>query len=179
MGASTQSGSSVVVPLEQGSVRRLRVSEYHRMVEAGILGEDERVELIQGVLVEMSPQHRAHARVIEWLTRHLNRSLGDEYAVLPQLPLTLGEFSEPEPDVSVVPAHRPSAATEHPKEAYLVVEVSRGWIVNLDERVLEVYRDPERTAARYRQRLDLGPAESVVALAVTGLSLRVADLLGE
>ena len=170
------------------------------MVDAGILGEDERVELIQGVLVEMSPQHRAHARVIEWLTRHLNRSLGDEYAVLPQLPLTLGEFSEPEPDVSVVPARRASADTEHPKEAYLVVEVSRGslkadrqvkgamyasagipeyWIVNLDERVLEVYRDPERTAGRYRQRLDLGPAESVEALAVAGLSVRVADLLGE
>ena len=74
------------------------------MIEAGILGEDERVELIDGVLVAMTPQGRLHAFVIQELNRLLVRALADEYKVLTQLPLTLGGGSEPEPDIAVVRA---------------------------------------------------------------------------
>jgi Uma2 family endonuclease len=92
------------------------------MIEAGILREDERVQLIDGMLVAMTPQGRPHAFVIQELNRLLVRALGDDFKVLTQLPLTLGGNSEPEPDLAVVRAHyRPQAH----RAALLVIEVGR------------------------------------------------------
>ena len=71
-------------------LRPISVDEYHRMIDAGILDEDEKVQLIDGVLVEMTPQGRPHAFVIQELNRLLVRALGDDFKVLTQLPLTLG-----------------------------------------------------------------------------------------
>ena len=85
------------------------------MVAAGIFDEDERVELLEGVIVAMTPQSAPHARRIQWLTRFLVRTLGDEYAVRPQLPLTLGERNEPEPDLAVVRADATSE-DRHPAD---------------------------------------------------------------
>ncbi len=104
--------------------RRITLDEYHRMAEAGILGEDEHVELIDGMLVAMTPQGRAHARVIQRLTRLLVRALGDDLEVLPQLPLTLPDDSEPEPDLAVVRAEDAQSGEHHPRTALLVVEVA-------------------------------------------------------
>ena len=73
------------------------------MIKAGILGENEHVELLEGESVEMSPQGVWHARAIARLTRWFNRALGEEYVVRPQLPLTLRN-SEPEPDLAIVRA---------------------------------------------------------------------------
>lgn len=104
--------------------RRITLDEYHRIVEAGILGEDEHVELIDGMLVAMTPQGRAHARVIQRLTRLLVRTLGDDLEVLPQLPLTLPDDSEPEPDLAVVRAEDAQSGEHHPRTALLVIEVA-------------------------------------------------------
>src|SRR3972149_11671243 len=84
--------------------RRITVDEYHRMIEARILAEDEHVQLVSGTLVAMTPQGRPHARVIQRLTRLLVRALGDDVEILTQLPLTPLDDSEPEPDVAVVRA---------------------------------------------------------------------------
>src|SRR4249920_3473703 len=81
--------------------RRFTLAEYHRMIEAGILGEDEHLELLEGDIVQMSPQDKPHARAMGKLNRWFARSLGDEYVVRPQLPRTLSD-SEPEPDLAVV-----------------------------------------------------------------------------
>src|SRR5690242_19068453 len=82
--------------------RRFLTREYHQLIEAGVLGEDDHVELLEGVIVSMTPQRRRHARVISTLNAWLVPALGGDYRVRVQLPLTLSESSEPEPDVAVV-----------------------------------------------------------------------------
>jgi Uma2 family endonuclease len=178
--------------------RRITVDEYHRMIDAGILHEDEHVELIDGFLVGMTPQKSPHAYALQELTHRLVRALGDAFAVRPQLPLTLGEKSEPEPDIAVVPTSR-EWARAHPTTALLVVEISRGslrydrlvkarlyarhgiseyWVVNLADRRIEVHRDPDSTAQSYRTTFSAGPGEPVTPSSIPGVTVDLADLLG-
>jgi Uma2 family endonuclease len=177
--------------------RRITLDEYHRMVEAGILGEDEHVELVDGVLVAMAPQGRAHARVIQRLTRLLVRTLGDDLEVLPQLPLTLPDDSEPEPDLAVVRAEDAQSGEHHPRTALLVIEVAgdslrfdRGskaalyaragipeyWIVNLAESTVEVHREADSEAGAYRSNTIVPAGRDLAAASVPGLSIEVATL---
>jgi Uma2 family endonuclease len=176
-------------------LRRISVDEFHRMIEAGILREDEAVQLIDGLLVAMSPQDRPHAYVIQELNRLLVRSLGDEYKVLTQLPLTLGDESEPEPDLAVVRTEDASSAEHHPRTALLVVEVAGDslrfdrrakaslyaragipeyWIVNLGDSAVEAYRDPDVTSGTYRETSTFRAGETLTASAVKGLRIDVA-----
>lgn len=170
MSASPTSAETTALLLE--SPRRLSIEDYHRMIETGILGEDERVELLEGVIVAMSPQKDAHAWAIEWLNRFLARTLGDEFRVRPQLPLTLGELNEPEPDLAVV-SSAARVKGEHPGSALLVVEVSgvdslardrkvkaplyarfgilEYWLVDLEHETVEVFGDPDPSAGAYRR----------------------------
>ncbi len=159
------------------------------MIEAGILGEDEHVQLIDGMLVAMSPQGRPHAFVIQKLNRLLVRALPDDFEVLTQLPLTLGDDSEPEPDLAVVHARDAASRTEHPTTALLVVEVAGDslrfdrkskaalyaraaipeyWIVNLGEASIEVHRGPDTPLATYRETLVSHRGEILTATAVPG-----------
>ena len=85
--------------------RRIRVWEYHRMIEAGILSEDEHVELLDGLLIVMTPQNPPHARAIQRLNQAFTRALPDEFAVLPQLPLEpvdIDRILGNEPEVQVL-----------------------------------------------------------------------------
>jgi len=166
------------------------------MITAGILDEDEHVELLEGVIVAMSPQGGPHARCIQWLTRFLVRTLGDEYAVRVQLPLTLGKRNEPEPDFAVVTAQ---AASEdpHPSSALLVIEVAGSslrlnrrvkaavyaragipeyWILNVEAQVVEVFTDPDSVAGAYRRTRTVTKAETLVSEALPKISFPVADL---
>jgi Uma2 family endonuclease len=178
--------------------RRITVEEYHRMIDADILHEDEHVELIDGFLVGMTPQKSTHAYAIERLTRLLGKALSDDFALRVQLPLTLGPRSEPEPDVAVVKAS-PLHAREHPTTALLVIEISRGplrfdrlvkarlyarheipeyWIVNLPDQRVEVYRDPDSSVQGYRTTFAAGPGEAVTPIHLSGIAIDLADLLG-
>ena len=105
--------------------RRIRTDEYHRMISAGILSEDEHLELLSGLIVKMTPQGVPHAAVIQRLTRLLICSLGEELGVRPQLPLTVSEDSEPEPDLAIVSEAVSTSDEGHPKSAALVIEVAR------------------------------------------------------
>jgi len=178
-------------------LRPISVGEYHRMIEAGILDEDEKVQLIDGMLVAMTPQGRPHAFVIQELNRLLVRALGDDFKVLIQLPLTLGEASEPEPDLAVVRAQDATSSKSHPATALLVIEVAgdslhfdrrtKGalyartgipeyWIVILEDASIEVYRDPEPASGAYRQTLVVRRGETLTAVAVPGVHVGVAAL---
>ncbi|MFB6230996.1 MAG: Uma2 family endonuclease [Salinibacter sp.] len=168
--------------------------EYHALADAGFLGEDDPVELIEGEIVQMSPQNTPHAVAVRLARRVLQRIFpGDEYLVDEQLPLALGPDSEPEPDVSVVEGNPRDFLEEHPASAVLVVEVADAslqfdrtrkrelyaryglpeyWIVNLVDRHLEVHRAPTDDAY----------AETTVHSADDAASLRnhsvaVSDLL--
>lgn len=84
--------------------RRFTVHEYHRMAEAGILHEDDRVELIDGELVEMTAIDTRHFTCVNWLTQLLVRNSGEDVIVSIQNPVRLNEYSEPQPDVASIRA---------------------------------------------------------------------------
>jgi Uma2 family endonuclease len=89
---------------EQVARRRFTVEEFHRMGEAGILREDERVELIEGEIVEMNPIGSPHAACVKVLTRTLGRGMDDELLLDVQNPIRLNGGLEPQPDLAVVRA---------------------------------------------------------------------------
>lgn len=177
--------------------RPITVAEYHRMIEAGILDEDERVELLEGVIVSVSPQKRPHAYAIQQLLECVRGLMGPHYKVLVQLPLTLGERSEPEPDLAVVAAVDAASRSEHPHTALLVVEVAGDslrkdrtvkealygrhaipeyWIVNLADECVEVHRDPDTSNARYRTVLTFGRSQEVRSAAVSEAVIQIDSL---
>lgn len=173
----------------------LSVDDYHRMIEAGILGEDDRVELLEGVLVEVSPEGPAHATVIARLARHLFVALAERPDLMVRVgnPLTLRPRSEPEPDLAVVD-EADSTFTAHPSRAHLLVEVSsssrpidRGrklaiyararipedWIVDLVESVIEVQRDPTGDLYADIERYPAGATVAPAALDVPPIDVGV------
>ncbi len=179
--------------------RRFTSDEYRRMVEAGILTADDRVELIDGEIVEMSPMGPPHTMCLIVLTR-LRAILSEDRALLlVQGPLRVGPHHEFQPDVLLL---RPKPGgywrrIPHPEDVFLVIEVAdttlardrakldpyaaaglpEAWIVNLSDEVIEVYRDPApegyRTARRARRGGQVSPA------AFPDVALAVDDLLGE
>ena len=183
-------------PLSPARQRRFSVAEYHRMIEAGILGEDEHVELLEGEIVQMSPQEPPHARATHRLTRLFNRSLGDQYIVRPQLPLTLRD-SEPEPDLAIVRAEDETSAKRHPTTALLVVEVADSsvrydlfvkariyararipeyWLVVVRKRLIEVLRDPDPKTGAYRAHFRASVKDILNPLRLPRVELRVRSL---
>ena len=169
-------------------VRPLRRTEYERLVEAGAF-ESERVELLEGFLVELSPQRAPHASAIEVLTELLYAARQPGHKVRVQLPLALGDESEPEPDLCVVPAgdHRQS----HPSEALLVIEVAESslakdrrkaavyaaagvpeyWLVDIDNRRVEVRTQPEGGA--YLRQETIAAGGELASSALPGLKVPV------
>lgn len=198
---SAKAGFAIGATAPQG--RRWTREEYLKMADAGVFAPDERVELIEGGIVAMTPQRGPHAASVRLAQETLRGVFGPGYDVRPQLPLSLGSDSEPEPDVAVVRGTPRDYVEGHPTTALLVVEVSeatldfdRGtkaglyakagipeyWIVNLVDRVLEVHRDPAPEAGQpsdrgYRSIRRYGPAESVRPLGLGAGMVRVADLL--
>ncbi|HET7291233.1 MAG TPA: Uma2 family endonuclease [Vicinamibacteria bacterium] len=178
--------------------RRLRIDEYHRMIAAGVFDEGERLELIEGVIVEMSPQSPRHAEVISRLCDPRFVSAGPDCLVRSRLPLTLAPDSEPEPDVAVVPRTAKGYGDGHPTTALLVFEVAGDSlrkdrpakaqvyaragipeyvIVNLAQGTLEVHRDPDPEAQRYRTVTTLGRTDRFESSAVHDDAFSVAALL--
>lgn len=172
--------------------RPLMRAEYDRLVDLGAF-EDERIELLRGVLVTMSPQKSPHAHAVTWLNQVLLRALGDRATLRPQLPIAISDDSEPEPDIAVVPMGTYREA--HPTWAHLIVEVAgsslrkdRGvkrdvyaeagvpeyWIVNLDEQVVEVHRQPRDGA--YTERLLAGRDARLALVEFPDVEVAVAEL---
>lgn len=184
------------------TVRRWQRAEYERLVDLGLL-HGEPVELLGGQLVVAEPQSSYHATALGAVDDALRAALPAGWIVRAQMPVALDEQSEPEPDVAVVPGRRGVYRQEHPRRPALVVEVAesslefdRGpkaslyaragvadyWIVNLIDRVLEVYRDPapEPSAPygrHYRAVRTFAPGERVSLLGVPQTRVAVADLL--
>src|SRR5450631_1217800 len=100
-------------------IRPLRRVEYDQLVALGAF-QDERIELLDGALVAMSPIGAPHSSAVQKLTRLLVLALVGCAEVRPQLPFAALEFSEPEPDLAVVPLG--DYDTEHPAQAHLVIE---------------------------------------------------------
>ena len=110
-------------PTLEDAPRLFTVDEFHRMIEAGVFGDDERLELLEGVIVALTSQNPPHACAIQRLTKWFVRQLDDTLALMPQLPVTLGQRTEPVPDLAVVRAEDISRKAL-PRTALLVIEVA-------------------------------------------------------
>jgi Uma2 family endonuclease len=183
--------------------RRWTKAEYYRLGELGFF-DGQRVELLEGRIVVLSPQNAPHTFYVDRVANVLRTAFGGAYWVRTQFPLDLGQTSEPEPDVSVELGTADQFRTAHPTSAVLIVEVSDSrvsydrrrkgslyaragvedyWVVNLVRRRLEVYRAPVPDATqhyghRYSARTDLTPPATVSPLALPQTAVAVADLLG-
>jgi Uma2 family endonuclease len=155
----------LIEPPELLRRHRLTVEAYHRMAEAGVLAPDARVELIDGEVVDMAPMNSRHASTVARLLALCSAVVGAQAQVRCQLPLRLGDRSEPEPDLTLVAPRDDYYEGGHPGAAdvLLLVEVSDStarydreiklplyarhgvqevWIIDLDNRVLRVCSRP-------------------------------------
>ena len=103
---------------------RITSDRYFALVDEGVLEPDDRVELLEGVVVAMSPQNPRHAGIVSCVYRALIRAVGERAAIRVQLPLVLGRYSVPEPDVAVVAGRESDYLEAHPTRALLIVEVA-------------------------------------------------------
>jgi len=173
--------------------RPLRRVEYEQLVSAGAFTE-ERIELLEGVLVQMSPQGAEHADVVSRLTMLLARLVGDLAVVRVQSPFAASDDSEPEPDVALVPPGDYRRA--HPTHALLIVEVAESslrkdssikadlyarshvdeyWIVDLNARSVLVHSASDGTT--YRRRFAAPPGGSLSLASLSGVVLAISDFL--
>lgn len=188
---------SPVVAIDPAWQRPLTVDEYHRMIDAGILDEDEHVELLEGVMVAMSPQGIPHVKAITTLARLMWRATeGTNLEVRPQVPLTLAR-SEPEPDLAITETRARWPRGRHPETAVLVVEVASDslrkdlgpktaiyaeagvaeyWVVDVERQVIHVHTDPEPAARRYAERRTVAPGATLTCGALPALVVAVAEL---
>jgi Uma2 family endonuclease len=176
----------------------MTVERYFGLVEAGVLSEDDRVELLEGVVVAMTPHNPPHATGVAKANEALLRAVGGRAHMRPQLSLVLGRHSVPEPDLAVVPGCADDYETAHPTTAWLVVEVAdtslqqdrltksriyaaagipEYWIVNLRDSVVEVMREPDPAQARYRVVRTVGRGERIALVALPGASVAADELL--
>ena len=172
--------------------------EYQKMVSAGVFHPEIRLELINGEILEMTPQSSAHATAVCLVGEALSAVCTPGFVLRVQVPVVLGKSSEPEPDIAVVRGRPRDYLAHHPTTALLVVEVSDSslgydrdrkkglyaasgipeyWIINLLDHCLEVYRDPDREKATYRSCTVLTRSSAVAPLARPDSSIPVADLL--
>lgn len=178
---------------------RFSVRDFDRMGEAGILGEDDRVELIEGEIVEMTPIGARHAACVNRLTRLLVQRLGAKAIVAVQNPVVLGTRSEPQPDVVVLRPRDDFYGSGHPRshDVLLLIEVAdtsqdydRGvklplyathgvpevWLVDLVAEGVEIYRNPR--GDEYEDVELLHEGQEVRSASLADLSIRVDELLG-
>ena len=178
--------------------RRFTVHEYHRMGQAGILGEDDRLELLDGEIVEMGPIGSRHQATVDRLNALFSSRVSESAMVRVLGPVRLAEDSEPQPDVTLLRLRDDFYGTAHPgpEDVLLLVEVSdtsteydrevklplyarhgipEVWLVGLEAGVVEVYRSP--TAQGYQEVSQLSRGQTLEAVAFPQLELTVDEVL--
>lgn len=179
--------------------RRLSADEFERMAEAGILHEDDHVELLDGELYQMAAMNGPHIACVMRLNRAFVRGVGDEALVSPQSSIRLSGYSEPEPDL-VLARYRDDfyeSGLPEPEDILLIVEVAdtslhydrrvklplyaaagipEVWIVDLRRRRVTAYRDPSPEG--YRQVIPHTRRATLSPLALPDLVLRWQDIFG-
>ena len=183
--------------LQQVTRWRFTVHDYHRMGEAGILHEDDRVELIEGEIVEMAAIGTRHFSCVNRLTRLLVMGVGDAAVVSVQNPVRLNEHTEPQPDITVIQPRDYTESLPVPEDVLLLVEVSdttlayerdvklplyarasigEVWIVNLPAKTIEQYTDPSGDGYRHVDHKRGG--QKLQPAALSDLNPTVDEILG-
>lgn len=175
------------------------VDEYYLMAKGGVFSEDDRVELIEGEVVEMSPIGSTHQGCVDALSSILARRLGRAAIVRVQGPIHINEYSEPQPDICLLKPRRDFYRRSHPVPAdvLLVIEVAdtsvqfdrnvklplyaragipEAWLIVLLKDFIEVHSEPTNGKYQTVQRLKRG--KKLTSPTMPGLTLNVDDILG-
>ena len=183
---------------ELTTIKRWSVRDYHRMSEVGMLGADERTELLDGQITLMAPKGTPHVTALHLLANTLRSQLGDAALVRTQDPVCLSDFSEPEPDLAVVRGSILDYAEAHPRpeQIDLIVEVADStlkqdcevkdklyaqagiadyWVLDLKNRQLHLFQDPSPDG--YRRHLILAEPNQASPLAFPNVMLSLSAVL--
>jgi len=173
---------------------KLTIEDYHKLGEVGILNESSRVELIEGELIQMAPIGTSHVWAVTRLNHLLVQTVGDRAFVSPAGSVRMPPISEPQPDFALLrpPAHDSKPPAPHPENVLLIIEVSdttlrydRGrklrlyarsgiqefWVVDVNARVVECYRDPHDGTFRHKTVVGKGGEVSIAALPGTRIAV--------
>ena len=177
---------------------RYTVERYLALFDEGVLDRDDRVELLEGVVVAMGGSNPRHAAAVSMAMRALIEAIGRRAAVRVQSSFRAGRYSMPEPDVAVVPGHEVDYHKAHPRTALLLVEVAEWslpqdrvtkraiyaaaavpeyWILNLRDGWVEVLRAPDRRARRYTESSIAHRGGRITLAALPDVSVAVDELL--
>ena len=180
------------------SRRPFSIAEYEQMVETGIFDEDDRLELIEGDIVAMSPIGTPHAACVRRLTRVLSRMLGERCQISVQCPMAIPDWSEPNPDVALLAPRADDYASAHPlpRHVRVLIEVAdtslaydtnvkaplyakagirEYWIVDLNAKQIVVYTRPR--AGRFASVASYGLGDRFTSRRVPGVEFVVRDLV--
>jgi Uma2 family endonuclease len=179
--------------------RRFTVDDYYRMVRAGILHEDDRVELLDGEFIEMSPIGSRHAATVNRLVRLYSAQAADRYVVSVQNPVRLSRYSEPQPDLLLLRYRDDAYETAHPgpDDVLLIIKVAdttvasdrrvklpkyaaagipEAWLVNLPRNSVEVHREPRD--GRYQQVTVYRRGDTIALATLPDITISVDAILG-
>ena len=176
---------------------RFTTDEYHKMGETGIFHEDDRVELVEGEIVEMTPIGTRHAETVTKLNMIFARHTTSRYDVSVQNPIVLGAHDEPQPDLALLRLDRNRARLPHPEDVLLVVEVSdttlrydretklplyarsgvpEAWLVDLQNGIVELHSEPSPEGYKLVRKFDR--TETVTSTTAPEVSIGAATVLG-
>jgi Uma2 family endonuclease len=185
-------------PAKQDVPGRYTVAQYTDLLRQGVLRPDDHVELVEGVIVVMSPKNPWHDTAVHCVFEALRRTIGTRAAVRCQATLLLEPGSAPEPDVAVVPGAITDYTESHPTTALLVVECADAslpldrlsksrmyaaagiveyWIVARRDDAIDVFRDPDPATATYATRRLVGRGQRVALVALDGAEVAVDEML--
>ncbi|MBD2626639.1 Uma2 family endonuclease [Trichormus variabilis] len=173
------------------------VQQYHQMAESGILSENDRIELIRGEMIDMSPIGTKHAGCVLFLTNLLALLLGGRALINVQNPVELDETSEPQPDIALLKPRQDFYRTSHPQpeDIFLLIEVadttiiydrevkislyaeaniSEVWLVDVNQEIIEVYRNPLQGIYQDVQKLVKNQVLSI--LAFSDITINVSEI---
>ena len=176
--------------------RVIRLAEYHKMIDAGVFHEDDRMELIEGELIQMAPIGGAHMQLVNLLAHTLYGQLAGAGVVSTQNPIALPPDSEPEPDIAVLrPECLRRKEVPHAQDVLLLIEIAATtleydrdvkiplyakhgipevWIFDESARVVSIYREPARTS--FRRLLTPQKDETISPLLLPNVKISLADL---
>lgn len=183
----------------QLSKRLFTVEQYHQMASVGILGDRDRVELIEGEIVEMSPIGPLHAAHVKRLIKLLSRLVGDDAIVAAQDPVYLGDRSEPQPDLALLKPRVDFYASGHPQpeDVFLLIEVAdttidtdrevkvplyarhgiaEVWLLDIQAQTVEVYLEPMPKG--YQKLRICQKGQTIAVQALPNISFTVDEILG-
>ena len=186
-----------IQPVRKPVRHLLTTHDFHKMGEAGIIGEDDRIELIEGELIDMAPIGSLHAGTVMRLTSLFTQALAGRAILSPQNPVLLADRTETQPDIAVLRNRTDFYRNSHPvpEDVLLLIEVAdttlsydrdikiplyarhgipEVWLIKLNARSLEVYRGP--TKEGYRELIRPKNSESVTLCRLSNISIALAEL---